>query len=409
MARNFNLDRTATGLLALTAFVVMFQNCGSRFAIDKTNLVNLGSNGPGPKPNPLGQPTPTPTPTPQHLVTDMNGSWPAGKKVDNCLTDTTVNLCVIYNNPVMVNQGGFSPALTSTNTTTEIENRIITYGLIIPKTGQLKNNFFSMRPINGVSAAPDAKGNWKYQIKGDNGHRLSQAHTFYWLNRQKTVFTERTGRFFLSNQLTNVDAFSAAPSAQDNAFWDGATINLGARSVSGGKSDLALDASIVLHEAGHGNLQFASQITGFSRNCVTKNGCSSAIHEGVGDFHSLIVFGEGVVGAYFTNSLTGLRSTAAFKTSGKTAAQMFALRNGEVHDMGEVYASIWYEVWVKAKQAGKERDVETVFTDHMTALGNSSTFVTAFNAISAIATQKNLTYLINDFRAEYQRVQITLP
>ncbi len=409
MAKCFSLDRAATGLITLVAFVVMFQNCGSRFAVDKTGLANLKSTLP-PDPDPTEPPTPTPPP--QNLaptLTDMNGSWPAGQKIDNCMTNPAANFCVIYNNPIIANNGPFTPALTSSNSTPAIEDRIISYGLNIPKTGQLQNRFFKMTPINGISPEPDAQGNWKYRIANDNGHRLSQAHTFYWLNRQRTLFTERTGRFFLSNQTTKVVAYSTSENAVNNAYWDGAALTLGYRNTSSGKSDLGLDAGVALHEAGHGNLQFASQIRRVTPLCSSPIGCAGALHEGIGDIHALVVLGRGPLGEYFVNNLSGLRSAEAFKASGKTALSMFAIRKGEIHDMGEVYASIWYEVWIKAKQAGKERDVETVFTDHMTALNDSSTFVSAFNVISSMAAQKSLTYLIADFRAQYQRVKISLP
>ncbi len=345
-----------------------------------------------------------------------NAPFPAAVVAEDCYNNPLYNMCLIYKNPVYVRGSAFSPKLTPLTSNGTLERQFVTLGLNVPTEGYLENIHFKMAdPLRAVARA----GGWKFPYEDDTSAYLAQVQSFYWANRQLTYMKERTGKFYFERLAAPIRAYSLDEGAQNNAYFDGSGITMGFINTAQGKVQVGLDASVLAHEIGHGNLYEASNGAGLSGCngagcfCATKNGCFGGIHEGQGDIHSFILFPENsVIGEYFMNATTGLRAAASIKARNLTAQDLFDLNGGEIHDMGEVYASIWWEVWSPAKAGGSEKKIEVIFTNHLAGLGTNDTFTTALDVITTMAQQiypAEATAIENSFKSEYNRMGVTLP
>ncbi|MCB0386067.1 MAG: M36 family metallopeptidase, partial [Bdellovibrionales bacterium] len=167
---------------------------------------------------------------------------------------------------------------------------------------------------------------------------------------------------------------------------------------------------VAIHEAGHGNIAVATRGAGVGGRCPTKNGCLGAIHEGGGDIHAFMMFPEvGIIGEYFVNSMNGLRAPGKAKERNLTARDYFGRHNGEIHDMGNVYASIWWEVFQSYRKESREVEIEALFIEHLAGLDSRETFSSAFEVLEAVAKQNGSSLAIDSFRREYQRMEVDLP
>jgi hypothetical protein len=129
--------------------------------------------------------------------------------------------------------------------------------------------------------------------------------------------------------------------------------------------------------------------------------------------HAFILFPDSsVIGEHFINHRDGLRSAAQIRSDNVSAQELFDRRSGEVHDMGEAYSSIWWEVWSQYKLHGKERLIETIFTNHLAGLGTSDNFTTALDVIRTMNQQiseGDAPGIESAFDAEYTRMGIAKP
>ena len=394
--------------LALFICIGLLFGCGQGYrAVSTSN--SQGSNGDkGPKQPPGGDPGGVIPSVVIPTVENWNDPIPAGMDAANCLENDEYNVCLIYKNPVFANGAPFSPALTTSNVTPADEAKIMTYGLVIPETSNLRSNHFRIVSPGALAEAED--GMWKFSYLEDPDHRLAQIQSFYWLNRQVSFFRERAGKFYWDDKRAPVIVYDSG--TKDNAFFDGTGITLGYREASTGRFDVALDVTITVHEAGHGNIFEATRGAGITRNCPSRNGCMGAIHEGGGDIHAFMMFPEnGVMGEYFVNNMNGLRAPDQVKPDNRTAAYFFNLRGGEIHDMGNVYASIWYEVWNQARGEKLDKEVETLFIEHLSGLNTNDTFTSALEVVESIAAQvtSNASTHTGRFRTEYQRMGVNTP
>lgn len=388
-------------LIGLT--LILFQNCAK---FDTAGLGVQSSESASRDPGSIRPPQKSIA-----TINDWNDEFPKGDEVNDCVNDPDYNVCIIDNDPVTKNGGAFSPAFTMENSNEATETRLMTLGYKVPTTGPLTNDNFTMAGISGVRAEADSNGNWKFRYNGDSSHSLSQISTFIWLNYQVSEMKRRTGKFYFENQRLSVIAYDSG--TRMNAYFNPRNIVLGyIDNGNTGKGDVALDASVTAHEAGHANLYIASNRSGINGSCRTKNGCFGGIHEGVGDVHAFLLFPNNPrTGRYFANSNNGLRAVDSIKTSNRSATYYYNLRRGEVHDMGNVYASIWYEAWVKLKAMGEERKVEELFSEHLATLGGNDTFTTALMSIETLIDQigfQNPAAAKQVFRDEYQRMGVDI-
>jgi hypothetical protein len=102
--------------------------------------------------------------------------------------------------------------------------------------------------------------------------------------------------------------------------------------------------------------------------------------------------GNTALGSYVTNSVSGIRD-AAIDLQKENAQSLFDKGKvaggtaGEIHDVGQVYAAIWYGVWKEFKDLNKEMEIETLFMEHLTALHGTDTYPTTYNVIKVTAGQ----------------------
>lgn len=340
----------------------------------------------------------------------------------DCYTNPDFNLCLAMKDPVSTFGQGFQPVFAAGSALPEHEAAVFTYGAKVPVSDSLSNSHFYISVPAEKRVRPTENGDYKYSLRTDTNGYLGQLHAWYWLNRQLTLMTRRTGKFYYSRRGAPIRVGSSE--ARDNAFFSGVdmSITLGDTGFGmmgpGPRGDLALDATVVTHEAGHGNLFVASNGQGTSAlkeictngvcRCVSERGCWGAIHEGMADFHALILFPSqsAAIGSYYRNSTLGLRNMDAI-LSYNTAPNLFmqVLPHGEIHTLGQAYGAIWYGVWKKWKAAGNERSIEVLFTEHLAGLSGQDDFLTAYNTIVAIARNiypKSADMIAQDFATQYR-------
>lgn len=405
----------------LMVIVFAYQNCGKFHK--QNNFTNSQSSSSS---NDItdAPPISSPISSGSGQINSWSDRIEAPQIVDNCMNRSDFNFCTTMKDPVsaFLTTGGFNPAFTTTNATAAQENGIFKFGLNLP-AGPLVNGHFELVAIaNSGITVPQLPSAQKLRFGGDSNHSFTQVSAYYWLNRQRQYMIERTGDYYFSNQKSKLYAYDTT--VADNAYFSPSdkSMHVGYRRFSAQlRGDLGIDSSIVAHEAGHGNLYMASNgqntiggetiLRSGAAYCRTRAGCFGAIHEGQADVHAFMLFPNftPIIGAYFVNDVKGMRSPATVKTSGVTVDDFFNKRSGEIHDMGEVYAAIWYEVWNQFKQAKKEKNVEQLFSDHLTVLTSDDNFTTALVSIETLIdqTQSNdAAVLKSAFRSEYERLKI---
>lgn len=280
-----------------------------------------------------------------------------------------------------------------------------------------------LQPVNGKWLFPYSQNG-----AADAQHRVAQVMGYYYLEQQRQAMIQKVGNFWVSDGNERVLMFAFEGGTQNNAFagplggnlpldvnGDGTAENF--QSIIGmgfftnlspgaGTSEAALSAEIYLHEMGHRN--FGNAGTGGSGNppntiegtctggqgtcCRSAAGCVGGIHEGQADFHLVFVFPDTVnasVGETTVNNLAGLpacvvngqitRTRNMSANSAMTANEAFnncggnGQTNGEVHDMGTLYASLWFEIWRNAPQA-RRNQIERVFNEHLRQLQPNHNF-----------------------------------
>lgn len=419
--------------------VLLSQACGQSFEV-KNSLLNAHSNFPQDdpfSPNP-GDPAPTPGVCQTNsntfpLLSSWNGSYPTPVRADDCLSNSTYNLCLTYKDAVSTYGSKFSPAFTPTSATTQQEQKVFVYGVKVPSAGPLVSDHFSLNAGSYATVTPTANGDWKHSYRGDSNHFVAQLHGWYWVNWFRSYLIERTGTFFASANVAKKKLLiRPAANVENNAYFDSwnYSMSIGWSNINqgGNKADLALDVATVLHELGHANYYMAnkSSIDGDNKSfscfqdqtycCPDKNGCPAAIHEGVADFHAKIAFPDkgGSILDYFFNLPGGDEwRDLDWIEKNKVTAKILYDRNqkGEIHDMGSVYASIWYGVWKKAKASCFEAEIEKLFVEHLAGIGGSDTFITAYTTIVAFANQlfpDKADKIVADFKTEYARMGLTV-
>jgi hypothetical protein len=398
------ISRTSTGFLiaALTVAFGCNQEAGS-------TPQSIGRSAEPPVSQPVDTPNPAPSPTPS--------SAPASTEIldPGCMDNPTYDTCLFYKNPVAQKKAPLNPSLSPTSNLQSLQ----IYGVKLAnlnESGYLENSTYRITPGSGMNRVrKNAQGSWKYEFStnctgelcdADPDHKTGQLMGYYWLNRQAETMANETGKFYAKDKNITVETYYAN---MDNAYWDGESIILG----DGGPSDAeyALGAEVYMHEAGHANLTFAATGTlGSSSQCSSVKGCIGAINEGQADYHAAIIFPEGgaPLGESQMNSVQGLvecgllRGIAANKnTTAQQAYNACSGSKGEVHLMGRVYASVWWEV--RRHSTSAAREVDQLFTEHLRSLQRSDTFQTALIKIKALDKALFQSKYSADFTEEFSR------
>lgn len=364
----------------------------------------------------------------------VDGTRP--NRITDCFTNPAYNTCLFWKNPVAMN-GASLPVAIGANTNLSAYQL---HGVVIERTDYDNSGFLKNSSIN-VTAQTDqavlprvstSTGNFKFNYGNDANHRFSQVMAFYWINLQIKYMTARVGKFFAKDN--NIDVVSWYPGL-DNAFWDPQNkfVVISSDSVSG--AEFSLGAEVYLHEMGHANIGYATNFAIYNQSNTNKTqicsqqfrdstccrdamGCMGAIDEGQADYHAALLFPTSTaLGESLVNRVNGFDECGVTRkidsnlnlTSTQAFAACGANLMGEVHLMGRVYASAWWEVRKKAAAVSADdvKAIDKLFSEHLLVLASTDSFTDALNKIKTLDTQLfGGKYSLN-FQNEFARRGIT--
>ncbi len=375
---------------------------------------------------------------------------PGGRIINNCnqTQDSNSNACIYDKNPVAQKGQGLSEKDLGSQLT-----QLQTYAVNIVGTvgGLLKNSTYDVNLalllIPGQRAKLSSNGKWTTPYS-ELDFSTEQAMTYYWLMYQKYFMETNASGWYATDKAINVEVAADSPFC---AYWSPLENKIKLCTAAG------LSAEIITHEAGHANFEHSVEggaegrpgatgtaacrthqsckyrksvcdLTDTERRdpggsaicCLNEKGCLFAINEGQADFHAAVLFPDRpAVGELISNSLRGV--TGCGLTSGpsrnpdeannETAYSIFNEcersygNKGEIHLVGILYNSIWWEIYRKPETDQKE--ILKIFTEHLPILDWGDTFETAGIKIVNLARQmfegeKGIQYA-NIIREEFER------
>ncbi len=405
----------------LTALMLAFQNCGGgEFPVTQafnsiTNPSSASNNNPPPGGNPM---------TPLESISP--------NRVTDCFSNPNYNSCLFWKNPVAMNGAPLAtPIVANSNLST-----LQIHAVNIERADYDNSGFLKNASINVTAQTDDAVlqrvsttgGNFKFRYGNDPNHRFSQVMAFYWINTQIKYMMSQVGGFFARNK--GIEVVSWYPGL-DNAFWDPINKYVVISTDSTTGSEFSLGAEIYLHEMGHANIGYATNFAIYNQSgadttktcsaqsptascCQDTKGCMGAIDEGQADYHAAILFPSNTaLGESLVNKVTGFDECGVTRridgNINLTASQAYNVCGnillGEVHLMGRVYASVWWEVRKKAalRSAAEIKDIDKLFSEHLLTSAATDSFVDALTKIKALDTQLFAGKYSLDFQNEFAR------
>lgn len=413
----------------LTAILICFQNCGSGGQFAVTNAFQQINNSSAGLQNNSGENSEN------QQTPSLNSDGTSINRISDCFTNSNYNACLFWKNPVAM-LGARLPVTIGADTNLAAYQ---IHGVIIERSDYDNSGFLKNTSIN-VTAQTDtavlprvttSSGNFKFNYGNDSNHRFSQVMAFYWLNFQIKYMTSRVGSFFAKDK--NIQVVSWYPDL-DNAFWDPQNryIVISSNSVTG--AEFSLGAEVYLHEMGHANIAYGTNFSIYnqtnSRNqvcsqdfkdstcCRDAMGCMGAIDEGQADYHAAILFPSNTaLGEALVNRVNGFDECGVTRkidsNNNLTASQSFAACGsnlmGEIHLMGRVYASVWWEIRKKAALVGasEAKNIDKLFSEHLLTLASTDSFADALVKIKTLDTQLFAGKYSMDFQNEFARRGIT--
>ena len=381
------------GILILMAWS-MLPACTNKDYVGQgvSAIAGGGSQGSNGGPQPIASPTPDSTPTgPQAHVFNKNPTYAGATGYY-----TLVNSNPYSSSPAWMNYDSLFTTVTLNGTT----NGFLENSTIKILTDELNLSTGAFQSSGRARAQADASGNWFFSTMNDTNRKVGQLMAFYWLgfmaDKMESVIS---GGAYFRNKNTPVysqcyKASSQAPGI--NAFWSGSMVCM---SYIGGWES-AHDASVYVHEMGHGNIDYATNFAfaagrgsevnqyqcGNNLCCSSADGCPGALNEGQADFHAQVVFNSGAVGEYFTEIITGqttgLPNRDSEKNTNLTGTQMFSSISPEIHSMGAVWSASW---WTLRKNIGV--DAEKIFLASLITMNTRDTYRGALTKVLTAESQ----------------------
>lgn len=408
---------------------MLFQNCSSKgfnaFTTDSFSSSgdgNKGGNGDGNSGDGGGDQI--------HIPTVGRAQ---GKLSEDCESESDYNACIFYKNPVVTKGSSVSGGV-------ELDTKLDGLGIQkfavkiegMDDSGYLQNSKFVIDPTLTLSSGDNnpsglsrvrmnGDGTWFYPYEGssgsgDSGKKVSQLMAYYWLNEFDRILKDQTGVELTQGVTYYIDTYNNADSskARNNAFFSPGTDDDGSDAgivvlgwadgaqVSGVsyRHDMAMSAEVYAHEVCHGFFEYSANgahrppsgasdpnANSSGSGCRNQSGCIRALNEGQADFCINILFPDKLaLGETWVNNSSGLSSRSMTANDSKSASSLFASTGGAIHNYGALYASMWHHVWKQAKQAGNEKDIETIYSKHLARLTYRDHFVTALAVIKNIAS-----------------------
>ena len=300
-----------------------------------------------------------------------------------------------------------------------------TYAVNITGTidGFLRNEHYNIKNSIRFQQQPNGKWTMPYmgpdEIPSDHPQYRSveQVMAYYYLMYQKEWMELNVGKWYASGQNISINFASHNYwNSEENEIRLKSSENLFERSV---QIPSAMNASLIAHEAGHANFYYSNLSREGSKEnayrrckfdpnaphidkcCPSADGCFKAISEGQSDFHALMIspnlplelsfekYIRTLMEGVETNSPTlyesgyceipgdprankELKAEEAFNCSGAYTKEED--KKGEIHDMGKLYASIWWEIYNHPEVS--KRDIATLFSAHLSTVSYDDTFKT---------------------------------
>lgn len=284
-------------------------------------------------------------------------------------------------------------------------------------------------PIQRLRRQPDGRWTTPYfsfteyseAFPNERTYRFSveQVMAYYYLMYQKEWMELNTGRWYASRRNISVD-FSGVFSDGWLETKNKIALRLYEKLFPDVDISSSLHAFAPVHEAAHANFYYSNPSRTGSKDknqrrcgldgmcCTTSDGCLHAINEGQADFHGLMLFpnfpvevprhpiknflnrenlmkkGENIQSPFFNDSggcyilrnpkaNRNITSEDAFNC-GQWRSKSGKGGKGGVHDMGALYASIWWEIY--NHEDTSKKDIATLFTEHLPLVSNDDTFRT---------------------------------
>ena len=334
----------------------------------------------------------------------------------NCMNSLDYNACIFLKNPVAQNAAPFNHPITFSTDLSFIQ----TYGVNLVG---MTNNYLQNSTYNVLIDWNDAQrtqvnseGAWKFEYANDPHHNIAQVMTYYWLTYQMSYMQKKAGKWYAENK--DVQVYALSSQLKNDAYFSSIEnkIAFGYFNLKG-KIEAALSADIILHEAAHASFYHSNpqrnplheathkkcSSSGENFCCQSYRGCFKAINEGQADFHSLIVFsslsssialqpliGEGVtnefnlgLGNCVERHMEHVKDTSAI--AAYNGCGFNSELRGEIHTMGTLYASIWWNIYTSPFVVQDE--VIQLFVEHLPLVSSEDTFETVGRRILNIDRQ----------------------
>ncbi len=320
---------------------------------------------------------------------------PSTDKLDaNCLNDSKYDACIFYKNPVAQTQVALAQPM---NNNLDI-SKLQIYGVKLTglkNNGFLENDKFQILTLSTPRLSTNNPFGLKINIQQDTQLATAQMMTYYWLERAAEYLESHSGVLASSTTQLKVyidDSISGFSSATQS-------IHLSKTDVG---NKMALSGDLAIYYYGVANSWFASgglinknitknhvDCNSRSQECCSSNlGCARALESAAGDYFVHLIFPDRPgLGEAWINKATGIgfcniaRNLTLNKTlSASSAYSACASQSaaGEVHIMGTLYASIWWNIRTNAEltKSGSSKDIDTLFMQHLNLLTADDDFKT---------------------------------
>lgn len=249
-----NLARIVCLISSFIFLAVLFNNCAKGFEVQSAASSDLGSSG-GSGPDWLSQRDFSLSESAMPSSKNIAGS--ASLRTSSCLSDTSVDACIFWKNPV-AQKGSTYPITANSDLlrfqtdlnddqrfgvqfSNQIDPRYLESSSLYIFSSKTQFEYFDLnQPQNGynsnvtvqnirsLSRSQTSGGRLNVAYKDDGtasaGNKdIAQAMAYFWLNHLESELVRRTGKHFSAGKKTYVDAYGIGRPDRDDEDGDGNT------------------------------------------------------------------------------------------------------------------------------------------------------------------------------------------
>ncbi len=341
---------------------------------------------------------------------------PDSDKLDpDCMTSTSYDTCLFLKNPVFHSGRTFSGIAASQLDPFQTLGVKLT-GLA--STGFLENSDYSIQTTRSPRLLVARLDGLRLRYSAAQSSQIEQLMTYYYY-RMALDFWGPRGMIAVQGRAVNVIVDSSMSGFEKSTN----TIHL----LKSTKTwPMALDSSQSIYLLATANIHYATggrinnfgsvdanhQFCGSDAKgcCKTEAGCSRALISGLSTYFVASVFpARTAIGELSANRLGGVRLCGTVDRNVALAASLTrasafgacATRRGDVHIMGNLYASVFWEV--KKALPNEARAVDRLYIEHLSSLSAEDTFITAKEKLFLSNSETLTSSLRTVFTAEFSR------